>query len=65
MADGHSGIIYIYTDEEDKTKANKIVLFLNKNIKKFKKMNAIITLGKINKKDILKLEEAKEWKRIR
>ncbi len=52
--DGEEAIIFVFADTNDDTKVNKIVVNFNYLVKKFGKTNAVITLGKINREDIIK-----------
>lgn len=57
-------IIYIFEDVEDKDKINKIVVDINHVVKKFGKTNAIITMGKVERKDFFGWVKGGEYKKI-
>ena len=46
----HQNIVFTFEDVEDESKINKIVVVLNKKVKKFGKTNAVVTLDKADKK---------------
>jgi SPP1 gp7 family putative phage head morphogenesis protein len=46
----HQNVIFTFEDVEDETKINKIVVGLDKTVKKFGKTNAVITLDKADLK---------------
>ena len=47
-------VIYLFEDTHDPEKTNKIVVNINKRVKKFDTVNAIITLSKIKKRNFEK-----------
>jgi SPP1 gp7 family putative phage head morphogenesis protein len=48
--ENHKNIIFTFEDVEDETKINKIVIGLDKTVKKFGKTNAVVTLDKADLK---------------
>ena len=57
LRENHQNIMYVFPDAEDKNKVNKIIVDIDRKVKKFKKTNAVITL---DKGDFLELEKDKK-----
>jgi len=47
-------IVYVFKDNKNKDKINKIVIGVNRHVKKFGKMNATLTFAKVDKSDVKK-----------
>jgi len=61
----HGDLVYVFPDQTNTAKKNKIIIHPNRSVKKFGKTNAVVTLDKGSKKEIEKNIEAGVYIRVK
>jgi len=61
----HQNIVFVFADKKDNSKVNKIIINLNKSVKKFDKTNIVTTLDKGNRADLEKNIKNKIYIRVK
>lgn len=61
----HGNIVYLFADAQDEEMSNLVIVHMDRVVKKFEKSNSIVTLAKVNRKEVKKRVKSKIYQPLK